>query len=119
MVSCQWGGITYHAINSQQPMWGTIDHCINGHVVSIDDAFITDKYSNQHRHKTTNSWELLIWWKGGTTSWDKLADLKDSRPPEVAEYAVANKIVEQPAFVWWAKQALKKRDRHIQKAKSC
>jgi hypothetical protein len=36
----------------------------------------------------------------------------------VAEYAVTNKIVEQPAFAWWAKQALKKRDRHIQKAKS-
>jgi Reverse transcriptase (RNA-dependent DNA polymerase) len=36
----------------------------------------------------------------------------------VAEYAVANKIVEQPAFAWLAKQALKKRDRHIRKAKS-
>jgi hypothetical protein len=37
---------------------------------------------------------------------------------EVAEYAVANKIVEQPAFAWWAKQALKKRACHIKKAKS-
>jgi hypothetical protein len=47
-----------------------------------------------------------------------LADIKDSHPIEVAEYAIANKIVEQPAFAWWAKQTLKKRDRHIKKAKS-
>jgi len=44
--------------------------------------------------------------------------MKDSHPIEVAEYAVANKIVEQPAFAWWAKQALKKRNRFIKKAKS-
>jgi Reverse transcriptase (RNA-dependent DNA polymerase) len=37
----------------------------------------------------------------------------------VAEYAVTNKIVEQPTFAWWAKQALNKGDRHIKKAKSC
>jgi hypothetical protein len=45
--------------------------------------------------------------------------VKDSHLIEVAKYAVANKIVEQPAFAWWAKQALKKRNRHIEKAKSC
>jgi hypothetical protein len=48
-----------------------------------------------------------------------LSDLKDSHPIEVAEYAVAYKIVEQPTFGWWAKQALKKHDCHIKKAKSC
>jgi hypothetical protein len=37
-----------------------IDHRTNGHAVSIDDAFITDKYSNQHRRKTTMGWEMLI-----------------------------------------------------------
>jgi hypothetical protein len=30
-------------------------------------------------------------------SWVSLSDLKDSHPLEVAEYAIANKIVEQPA----------------------
>jgi hypothetical protein len=44
--------------------------------------------------------------------------VKHSHPLEVAKYAVANKIVEQPAFAWWAKLALKKRDRHIKNAKS-
>jgi Reverse transcriptase (RNA-dependent DNA polymerase) len=95
-----------------------IDHRKNSHEVSIDDAFIADKYGNQHRRKTTMGWEMLIRWKGGTTSWVKSADVTDLHPIEVAEYAIANKIVEQPAFAWWAKQALKKRDRHIKKAKS-
>jgi Reverse transcriptase (RNA-dependent DNA polymerase) len=47
-----------------------------------------------------------------------LSDEKDLHPIEVAKYAVANKIVEQPAFAWWAKQVLKKRNCHIKKAKS-
>jgi hypothetical protein len=87
-----------------------VDHRTNGHAVSVDDAFITDKYGNSHRRKTTRGWELSVLWKGGTTSWVSLADLKDSHPLEVAEYAVANKIVEQPAFAWWAKNVLKRRD---------
>jgi hypothetical protein len=43
-----------------QVMDEIIDHHTNGHAVSIDDVFITDKYGNQHRRKTTNGWELLI-----------------------------------------------------------
>jgi hypothetical protein len=38
----------------------------------------------------------------------------------VAEYAMVNKNVEEPAFAWWAKHVLRKRDRHIiRKVKSC
>ena len=37
---------------------------------------------------------------------------------EVAEYAMANKILEEPAFSWWAWHILKKRDRFIKKVKS-
>jgi hypothetical protein len=46
-----------------------IEHRKNGHAVSIDDAFISDKYGNQHRHKTTIGWALLVKLKGGSTSW--------------------------------------------------
>ena len=28
-------------------------------------------------------------------------DLKASNPVEVAEYAVANRLVKEPAFKWW------------------
>jgi len=42
-----------------------------------------------------------------------LKDLKVSNPVELAEYAVANKIVEEPAFAWWVQQVLRRRDRII------
>jgi len=48
-----------------------------------------------------------------------LKDLKESYPVKMAEYAVANKILEEPAFAWWARKVLRKRDRIIMKVKSC
>ena len=37
---------------------------------------------------------------------------------EVVEYAVANKVAEEPAFAWWVRKALRKRDRIIKKVKA-
>jgi hypothetical protein len=68
--------------------------------------------------RTTKGWKLLVAWKGGTSSWVPLKDLKESHPIEVAEYALANKILGEPAFNWWARHVLKKRDRIIRKVKS-
>jgi hypothetical protein len=42
-----------------------------------------------------------------------LADLKESNPVEVAEYAAAKSLRNSPAFVWWAPHALQKRTRII------
>ena len=47
-----------------------------------------------------------------------LKDLKDTNPIELAEYAVANKIAEEPAFSWWVSFCLNKRNRIINKVKS-
>ena len=54
----------------------------------------------------------------GSTSWVPLKDLKESNPVETAEYAVANFIHEEPAFAWWVKDVLRKRDRILAKVKS-
>ena len=44
----------------------------------------------------------MQWRKDGSISWENLKDLKASKPvEEVAEYAVANRLVEEPAFKWW------------------
>lgn len=43
----------------------------------------------------------MVQWKGGATEWIPLKDLKNSNPIEVAEYAVANRLENEPAFVWW------------------
>jgi hypothetical protein len=56
---------------------------------------------------------LCVEWKYGTTSWERLADLKESNPVEVAEYAAAKSLLDTTAFVWWAPHVLKKRSRII------
>jgi hypothetical protein len=47
-----------------------------------------------------------------------LKDLKASFPVELAEYAVVNKIDDQPAIAWWCNQVLRHRNRIISKVKS-
>ena len=37
-----------------------------------------------------------------------LKDLKTSNPVELAEYAIANKINHEPAFLWWVKDVMGK-----------
>jgi hypothetical protein len=44
--------------------------------------------------------------------------LKDSNPIQLAEYAVANRIQEEPAFKWWVAQTLRTRNCIIAKVKS-
>mmetsp|Transcript_2939 Transcript_2939/g.6245 ORF Transcript_2939/g.6245 Transcript_2939/m.6245 type:complete len:166 (-) Transcript_2939:1675-2172(-) len=39
----------------------------------------------------------------------RLADLKESYPLEVAEFAEARSIADEPAFAWWVPWTLKKR----------
>ncbi|KAL7484963.1 hypothetical protein ACHAW6_010619, partial [Cyclotella cf. meneghiniana] len=48
-----------------------------------------------------------------STSWQKLLDLKESHPLQVAEFALAAGIADEPAFNWWVSWVLKKRDRII------
>jgi len=68
--------------------------------------------------KTTKGWYLQIAWKDGTTTWEPLRDLNEVYPIEVAEYAIANKIDKQLAFVWWIPYVLNKRNRVIAAAKA-
>ncbi len=95
-----------------------LDHRKNDEALSKDDAFITDANGNKRRIPTTKGHELKYRWKDGTTSWVSLRDAKDSNPVEVAEYAVANKISDEPAYAWWVRHTLRKRDALIKKVKS-
>ena len=63
--------------------------------------------------RSTAGWKLCVQWKDGSTSWEKLSDLKESNPIEVAEYAVAQNLQAEPAFNWWVSFVLKKRERII------
>ncbi|KAL7571623.1 hypothetical protein ACA910_011163 [Epithemia clementina (nom. ined.)] len=89
-----------------------VNHKNDGHAVEREDQYV---YVNgrQHQRKTTKSWKLCILWKDGTTTWQRLASVKESFPVEMAEYAAAHKIDKEPAFKWWVHAMLKKRNRFI------
>ena len=61
---------------------------------------------------------MLVLWHDGSTSWEWLSDLKESNPVEVAKYAVANHLTEEPAFKWWVSNVLKHWNCIISKVKS-
>ena len=82
--------------NSYSILSEIVDHKRDGSAVSKDDAFVAMKTEAPRRRQTTKGWKLV----------------------QVAEYAVANKILEEPAFAWWARHVLQKRDRIIRKVKS-
>jgi hypothetical protein len=63
--------------------------------------------------RSTCSWELCCEWKDGSTSWQKLPDLKESHPLQVAEFTFAAQIADEPVFNWWVSWVLKKRDQII------
>jgi hypothetical protein len=63
--------------------------------------------------KTTKGWHLCVEWKDGTPSWERLTDLKESNPVEVAEYAATKNLHDEPTFAWWVPHFLKKRNRII------
>ena len=94
------------------------NHRKDSSAVSIADGFVIGKSGNRVPKVTTRGWELLVQWKDGSSDWVKLKDIKDSYPIEVAEYAVANRIADEPAFNWWAKTVLRKRNRIISKLKA-
>ena len=57
-------------------------------------------------------------WKDGSESWIHLKDLKESHPVELAEYAKARGIAQEPAFHWWVMYAMRKRDIILSAVKS-
>jgi hypothetical protein len=89
-----------------------IDHMTDGHAIDRADMYINHG-SNKKVRKTTKGWHLCIEWKYGTTSWERLADLKESNPVEVSDYAVVIYLLDAPDCVWWYPHALKKRIRII------
>ena len=94
------------------------DHRHDDTALSISEGWITLKSGRQVRKRTTRGWQLLVEWKEGGSDWIKLKELKESYPVEVAEYAKANKIAEEPAFAWWVNDVIRRRNRIIAKVKS-
>jgi hypothetical protein len=69
--------------------------------------------SNIQIRKTTKGLHFCVECKYGTTSWKRLADLKESNPVEVDEYATTKNLHDEQYFAWWVPHVLKKRNRII------
>jgi hypothetical protein len=76
-AQCDIEGRQYNLMES------IIDHRTDGHAVAPAEMYINHG-SNKKVSKTTKGWHLCVEWKDGTTSWEHLADLKESNPVEVA-----------------------------------
>jgi hypothetical protein len=95
-----------------------IDHRASKEALKVADGYVTTRNGRKHQRKTTKGWELLVRWKDGAETWVPLKDLKEAYLVLVAEYAVLNRIHEEPAFAWWVPHVIKKRDRIVAKVKS-
>ena len=76
----------------------------------MKDKYIITKHGTKRLRKTTVGWKLLVCWKDNSTKWIPLKIMKESYPVQVAEFAVANKLVQDPAFCWWVPYTLRKHD---------
>jgi hypothetical protein len=95
-----------------------IDHKADGTAVPKEEGFTETSGEGRKPKMTTRGWKILVLWKDKTTTWIPLKDLKESNPIKAAEYAVANKVSDEPAFAWWVRKVLRRRDRIIKKVKS-
>jgi hypothetical protein len=95
--------------NQHLLMEAIVDHKTDGHAVKFADMYLI-KNNRRHMCPTTQGWWLCVQWKDGSTTWVKLADLKESNPIEVAAYMVTQGIEHEPAFAWWVLYILKRRN---------
>ena len=92
-----------------------IDSRTDGTHIKEGDSFIHMSNENKRRRDTTKGWEVCIQWKDGSSTWNQVKDVKDSFPVKLVDYALLNQIADEPAFAWWIKKVLNKRDRIISK----
>jgi hypothetical protein len=95
-----------------------IDHKKDKTAVDITNGYTVTRNGRRIPKTTTKGWKLLCQWRDGSSDWIDLKHVKDSNPLQLAEYAVANRIQEEPAFKWWVSETLRTRNRIIAKVKN-
>ena len=96
-------------------LFEVIGHRKNVDAVEKEDGWAKTKTGMKRRVITTKGWDLHVRWETGDTSYIALKDIKEGNPIEVAEYAMANNLENEPAFAWWVKTALKRRNVMVSK----
>ena len=99
--------------HSVQVLDAIIDFKKDGNAFEKADMNTTTRSGRRRLRQTTSGWHLLVQWKNGEEVWMPLKLLKESYPVQVAEFAVARGIQDEPAFKWWVQYTLRRRDRII------
>ena len=94
------------------------DHRKYRSAITISDVMICSRNGNMVSKKTTRGWDLLVKWKGGSSSWIPLKYLKASNPVELSEYTSGNRLCVKPAFKWWLRDVLRLHSIIIAKVKA-
>ncbi len=100
-------------------LYNIIDHKRSGNAIPMEDKYFVTKSGMKRMRQTTVGWKLLVQWNDGSRQWVTLKILKESNPVQVAEYAVARGIGDEPAFAWWIPYTLRKRDVIVSAVNSC
>jgi hypothetical protein len=90
-----------------------IDHKQLDSAIRPSDQKVVRPNRCTYLKRSTIDWQVCCQWKDGSTSWESLADLKESHPIETTKYAVTKGLDHEPAFNWWVPHVLKKRDQLI------
>jgi len=78
--------------------------------VPQSEGYVITKSGQRRLRKTTSGWKLLVQWADDSETWIPLRHMKESNPVEVADFARARGIANEPAFAWWVPYTLRKRD---------
>ena len=86
-----------------------------GNQYVIIDEIVDHEFDSKiiPKEKSADGCNLCILWKDGSTSWETLKNIKHGFPVQAAEYATARGLQEHPAFKWWVKPTLKRKERII------
>lgn len=103
---CDEGGNEYMLLDSFVDIRKTAD------ALSLKEQEITVGGRKSKRHSTAG-WDICCQWFDGSTTWERLKDLKESHPIQTAEYAVCQGVDHEPAFNYWVPHVLKYRERII------
>ena len=98
---------------------GIVDFKKDETAIPKSERFVYSSKNNRRRlRQTTKGWNLQVPWKDGSETWIPLRTLKESNPVDVAEFAIAKGIQDEPAFAWWVPYTVKKSDTLISKLKA-
>jgi hypothetical protein len=93
-----------------------VGHRTDGHALSkADGQYMVG--GHLRNKKTTAGWKINVEFTDGSSAWLPLKDVKESNPIELAEYAIQNRIDDEPAFKWWVSLVIRKRNRMVNKVK--